>query len=113
MRRLFLAAIGTILVSTATIQPALANKTSANFNATQSQVTKNATPFQLVNLAYRGQLKGLAGYNSLLNALKFGDIDGKDVVQHGIDSGRLSPETIDNSGYIAVVDQKLQNLLRD
>ena len=113
MTRLFLAAIGTILVSTATIQPALANKTSVNSNVTQNQAVNNATPFQLVNLAYRGQLKGLAGYNSLLNAVKFGNVDGKDVVQYGIDSGRLSPETINNSGYIAVVEEKLQDLLRD
>ncbi len=112
MTRLFLAAIGTILVSTAAIQPALANKTSVN-NVIQNQAVKNATPFQLVNLAYRGELKGLAGYNSLLNAIKFGNIDGKDVVQYGIDSGRLSPETINNSGYIAVVEEKLQDLLRD
>lgn len=113
MTRLFLAAIGTILVSTAAIQPASANKTSVNSNVTQNQIVKNTTPFQLVNFAYRGQLKGLAGYNSLLNSLKFGNIDGKDVVQHGIDSGRLSSETINNSAYVAVVEQKLQDLLKD
>ena len=113
MKRLFLVAIGTILVGTAAIQPAEANKVSANASVTQNQAIKNATPFQLVNLAYRGQLKGLDGYFSLLNELKFGNIDGKDVVQHGIDSGRLSPETINNSSYVATVEVKLQDLLRD
>ncbi|MGD1909889.1 MAG: hypothetical protein ACFB2X_03200 [Rivularia sp. (in: cyanobacteria)] len=113
MVRLMVAAIGTILIGTTTALPAFANETTGNSNVTQNKTVTNVTPFKLVTFAYRGQLEGLSGYNSLLNAVKFGEIDGKDVVQYGIDSGRLSAETINNSKYIAVVDNKLQELLRD
>ncbi len=113
MVRLMLAAIGTILIGTTAALPAFANETDVDSNVTQDEVVTNVTPFKLVSLAYRGQLKGLSGYNSLLNEVQFGEISGKDVVQYGIDSGKLSAETINNSGYIEVVDNKLQDLLRD
>lgn len=113
MVRLMLAAMVTILIGTTATLPAFANETDADSNAAQDEVVTNVTPFKLVSLAYRGQLEGLSGYNSLLNDVQFGEISGKDIVQYGIDSGKLSAETINNSGYIEVVDNKLQDLLRD
>ena len=114
MQRLLLATIGTILIATTTTAPAFANKVSANSEITQNKLVKNITPFNLVSLAYRGQLKnqGVPGYNSLLDAIKFNNISGKDLVQHAIDSGRLSPDTINNSKYIGAVEYKLQDLIR-
>lgn len=115
MERLLLATIGTILVATTATPSALANKTAANSNVTQNQVVKNITPFNLVSFAYRGEFKnqGIPGYHSLLDAVRFGEISGKDLVKHGIDSGRLSPETINNSGYIQAVEYQLQGLSRN
>jgi hypothetical protein len=90
----------------------LANKTSVNSNVTQNQTVKNITPFNLVSLAYRGEFKnqGVSGYNSLLTAVRFNEISGKDLVKHGIDTGRLSPDTINDSGYINAVDSQLKKL---
>ncbi|GEM_PF-764933 len=115
MERLLLATIGTILVATTAAQPVLAKKTAANSNVTQNQVVKNITPFNLVSLAYQGKFKnqGVGGYHSLLSAVRFGEISGKDLVQHGIDSGRLSPETINNSGYIQAVEFQLKDLSKN
>lgn len=111
MERLLLAAVGTILIAT-TATPVLANKAAANSNITQSQIQKNTTPFNLVSLAYQGKFKnqGVDGYNSLLTAIRFGEISGKDLVNIGIDTGRLSAETINDSGYISSVDSQLQKL---
>ena len=113
--KLIYATIGTILVATSATPPVLANKTAANSNVTQNQVVNNITPFNLVSLAYQGQFKnqGVSGYHSLLDAVRFGEVDGKDLVKHGIDSGRLSPETINNSGYIQAVELQLQGLSRN
>ena len=111
MVRSLFATIGTILIATTAIQPALASKTVVNSKAIQNQVVKNVTPVNLVSLAYRGQLKGVSGYHSLLNTLASGKMSGKDLVKHGIDSGRLSPETINNSGYIKAVEYNLRDLL--
>ena len=114
MQRLFLATIGTILIATTGATPALAKKAAFNSNVNQNQVVKNLTPFNLVSLAYRGQFKnqGVGGYHSLLTAVRFGEISGKDLVKHAIDTGRLSPDTINNSGYIKAVEFQLQDLSR-
>ena len=111
MVRSLFATIGTILIATTVIQPALANKATATSKLTQNQVIKNITPVNLVSLAYRGQIKGVPGYDSLLNDIAFNKMSGKDLVQRGIDSGRLSPETINDSGYIKAVEYSLQDLL--
>lgn len=115
MERLLLAVVGTIFISATTTPPVMANKTAANSNVVQSQVQNNITPFNLVSLAYQGEFKnqGVGGYNSLLTAIRFGEIRGKDLVQHGIDTGRLSAETINNSGYINSVDSQLKKLSKN
>ena len=114
MERLLLAAVGTILIATTATPPVLANKTTANsnLNITQNQVQKNITPFNLVSLAYQGKFKtqGVGGYNSLITAILFDEISGKDLVQIGIDTGRLSAETINDSSYIGSVDSQLKKL---
>ena len=112
MVRLLFATIGTFLFATTAIQPALANKNVAASKVGQNQVVQNITPFNLVVLAYRGQLKGVSGYHSLLNGIAFNKITGKSLVQNGIDNGRLSPETINDSEYIRAVEYKLQDLFR-
>ncbi|MEO0686921.1 MAG: hypothetical protein AAFY76_18220, partial [Cyanobacteria bacterium J06649_11] len=113
MERLLLAVVGTILIANTATPSALANKAAVNPNIVQNQVKKNITPFNLVSLAYRGEFKiqGVGGYNSLLTAVRFGEVSGKDLVQHGIDSGRLSSDKINNSRYIKAVEYQLQNLI--
>ena len=115
MERLLLAAVGTILIATTATPPVLANKTAANLNITQNQVQKNITPFNLVSLAYQGKFKnqGVSGYNSLITAIVFDEVSGKDLVQIGIDTGRLSADTINDSSYISSVDSQLQKLTRN
>ncbi|BAY82342.1 hypothetical protein NIES267_18210 [Calothrix parasitica NIES-267] len=114
MERLLLAAVGTLLIATTTTPPVLANKTAANsnLNITQNQVQKKITPFNLVSLAYQGKFKtqGVAGYSSLITAILFDEISGKDLVQIGIDTGRLSAQTINDSSYISSVDSQLKKL---
>ena len=115
MERLLLAAVGTILIATTATPPALANKTAANSNVTQNQVQKNITPFNLVSFAYRGGFKpqGVSGYHSLLTAIRFGEVSGKELVKHGIDTGRLSAQTINDTSYVSAVDSQLQQLSRN
>ena len=115
MERLLLAAVTTILIATTATPPALANKTAVNLNVSHNQVQKNITPFNLVSLAYQGEFKnqGVGGYNSLLTAIRFSEISGNDLVKYGIDTGRLSAETINDSDYINSVDSQLQQLSRN
>ena len=115
MERLLLAVVGTILVAITATPPVLANKAAVNSNVIQNQVQKNVTPFNLVSLAYQGEFKnqGVGGYNSLLTAIRFGEISGKDLVKYGIDTRRLSADTINDSGYISSVDSQLEKLSKN
>ncbi len=115
MKRLLLAAVGTILIATTATPPVLANKTAVNSNVVQSQIQNNITPFNLVSLAYQGEFKNqdVPGYNSLLTAIRFGEISAKDLVKHGIDAGRLSPDTINDSEYISAVNSQLKRLSKN
>ncbi|MEM7554429.1 MAG: hypothetical protein AAF378_10080 [Cyanobacteria bacterium P01_A01_bin.84] len=115
MQSLLIATFGTLAIAITVTSPVLANKTAVNSNITQNRIVANITPFNLVSLAYQGKFKdrGVRGYNSLLTAIKFGEISGKDLVQHGIETGRLSPDVIDNSRYIKAVEYQLQNLSRN
>lgn len=115
MERLLLAALGTVLIATTATPSALAKKVTVNSQVTQNQIQKQITPFNLVSLAYRGTFKnqGVGGYNSLLTDVKFGQVSGKDLVRLAIDTGRLSDNTINDSGYVAAVDYQLQNLARN
>ncbi|MGB3639177.1 MAG: hypothetical protein WBA39_16615 [Rivularia sp. (in: cyanobacteria)] len=112
MERLLLATFGTILIATTATPNVMASQTAVNSNVVQNQVQKNISPFNLVSLAYQGEFKnqGVSGYHSLLTAITFGEISGKHLVQIGIDTGRLSAETINDSGYISSVDSQLQKL---
>lgn len=116
MERLLLAAVGTIFIATTATPPVLANKTAANSNITQNitqkQIKENITPFNLVSLAYQGEFKtqGVGGYNSLITAILFDEVSGKDLVQIGIDTGRLSANTINDSSYISSVNSQLKKL---
>lgn len=110
MVHLLFATIGTILIAITAIQPARANQIAVVPKITQKQVIKDTTPVKLVSLAYGGKLKGVSGFKSLLCDIAFGKISGKDLVQYGIDNGRLSPETINDCGYIKAVEYNLQEL---
>ena len=112
MQRLLLAAIGTALITTTVTPPVFAEKVNVNSQVTQNQVSKNITPFNLVSLAYQGTFKnqGIGGYHSFLTAVRFGEISGKDLVQLGINSGRLSADTINDSSYIKAVDYRLKDV---
>ena len=111
MVHLLFATIGTFLFATTVIQPPLASKEIVDSKVEQNQIIKDITPVNLVDLAYRGQIKGVSGYHSLLESIAHKKMTGKDLVQHGIDSGRLSPDTINNSKYIKGVEYNLQELL--
>jgi hypothetical protein len=67
------------------------------------------TPFNLVGLAYQGFLKdqGIPSGGVLLNLYQNREITGKELVEGAVKANRLSPEVLNDSGYIAAVDNQL------
>lgn len=64
--------------------------------------TSQATPFILVNLASRGYFENFPNQVSLLKA------DATDLVEAGIDQGKVAPETLNNPGYLKAVAMHLK-----
>jgi hypothetical protein len=69
-------------------------------------------PFHLVQGAYQGQFnsQGISGFNSLVNGYEHSQIEAEDLVEAAIAQGRLSQDTLQDSGYLNAVSLQLQGL---
>lgn len=72
-------------------------------------------PFNLVHRAYSGHFseQGIPGFQGLVTAYESGQLDAEDLVQTAIDQGRLSPDTLEDQGYLHTVRSQLQHLELD
>ena len=70
------------------------------------------TPFQLVAIAQDGYLqdRGIPKGLTFLNGVRERQITPTEVVQAGIDDGRLTAETIGNEQYLHAVDLQMRRL---
>ena len=77
--------------------------------------TKQTTPFNLVRIGYQGFLsrQGIPSGGAFLNSIDRGDITAKSLVKSGIDNGRLSPQTLNDQGYLYAVETQLETLNRN
>lgn len=97
---------------------AIASNVKAQEDRTPRVAIRNAptvlehqtTPFNLVNLAYRGYFQDIPSYTQLAQAYLFGRVDAANLVKAGIEQGRISPETLDNEAYLNAVDARLRRL---
>ena len=66
-------------------------------------------PVTLVNIAFQGFLEdqGIKSGSAFLYSVTIGDVTAEKLVQSAIDKGRLSPETINDEGYINIVQDQL------
>ena len=76
----------------------------------QTVLEHQTTPFNLVNLAYRGYFKNIPSYTQLAQAYLFGHVDAANLVRAGVEQGRVSPETLNDEGYLNAVEARLRVL---
>ncbi|MBE9207338.1 hypothetical protein IQ244_12540 [Nostoc sp. LEGE 06077] len=117
MKNLILSSLSLLLISTA-IAPAYGReKTVANSTALVSSedFTTSIKPFNLVSLAYQGQLKnpGIPGYGSLLQAYETRQISAKDVVNSAFLANKLPSQFLNNREYINAVKNILDGFTRN
>ena len=106
-------------ISLLNIFPASANTVASNnqkedyalVNPEQSSIDQ-ISPTNLVESAYYGAFKdqGIASYNTFMTEIREGEITASNLVNSGISSHRLSPDIINNSGYMHQVNVALQYL---
>ncbi|WP_036487008.1 hypothetical protein [Myxosarcina sp. GI1] len=81
----------------------------------QNEIGNNEiTPFNLVRRGYQGSFseRGIPSNGAFVAAVQFRKITAKDLVEKAIASGRLAPETINNSNYLNQVRSHLTTLQR-
>jgi hypothetical protein len=81
-------------------------------NSANASVNRDIKPFNLVHRAYSGHFseQGVPSFNGLATAYQNGQIEAEDLVQTAVDQGRLSPDALDDAGYVNAVDFQLQDL---
>ncbi len=109
MKSLIISGLSVLAVTTAAI-PSFANELVAMKN--RSSVIQEITPVNLVQLGYQGYFKnqGIPSGGRFTAEANSGDIDAKTLVKSAIAIGRLSPDTINDQGYLNIVEIQLQGL---
>ena len=70
------------------------------------------SPVNLVQISYQGFLEsqGIPSGSAFIVSVNRGDITAETLVQSAIDKGRLSPQTLNDEGYLNVVQYQLDFL---
>jgi hypothetical protein len=111
MKRLILS--GLILLLSAAIAPAVqAQMTSTALPNDTQTLVKTATPVDLVSLAYQGffESEGIPKFSGLIYASESGQVTAEDLVRVAIGMHRLSPDAINDQGFLAQIKQQLDVL---
>ena len=110
MKRTLFATLS-ILALSLTTTPAFADEIVAVNSQSVNNIVE-ITPFNLVKSGYRGSYtdKGIPSYASFVKAANSGRVTAKDLVEVAIADGRLTPETINDRGYLRNVTSHLNSL---
>lgn len=93
---------------TETINPESESKKAVS----SPSIIQQITPFQLVSLAYQGNLNtdGIPSYGALITAYQSGRITAKDIVQIAVNNNRLTQDVLSDRGYLNAVEDELHSL---
>lgn len=112
MKRLIVGSLSLLLISTVGASVVRAEPSAYNpavVGKTPSYV--GVTPFNLVNLAYQGQLQdqGIPSYQDLILAYQAKQISAEDIVRSGVQSKRLPSQLLSDKGYLNAVKTQLDS----
>jgi hypothetical protein len=109
MKPLFIVILSTLALWTVAV-PTNAQNGSSNRQSTP--VEENLEPVTLVQLADQGYFadQGIPSHGALKTAIASGEVDAETLVRSAISKGRLSANTINDTGYLNIVRTQLENL---
>lgn len=115
MKNLILSSLSVLLFSAATAPTLRAETVAVNRTVNSTGTISQLNPFNLVHLAYRGYFRdqGIPGYSAFLSAYETGKISSKDIVQNAVKKNKLSPQVIEDRGYLRAVEAHLERLKKD
>lgn len=111
MKSLIVAGLSALSIGAITI-PTMAQEVVARKN--HSPLVNQITPVNLVQLGYQGYFKsqGIPSAGRFIMETASGDISAETLVQSAINQGRLSPDTLNDSAYLHIVQTELDSLNR-
>lgn len=115
MKRAFVGSLVAVLMS-ASLAPIASAQTSttidSSFPMTAAAARMDVTPFNLVFLAYQGffEEEGIPMAGGLIDRYESGGVTAQDLVQVAINMNRLSPDKLNDDGYLRSVDYQLEFL---
>ena len=114
MKRFTIAIISTLFIAAS--PKAIASDISINLateDGTKLTYLAQTSPANLVNLAHRGYFKdrGIPSSQAFVSAYSLGNISAQKLVQVGVETGRVSPDTLQDRKYISAVESML-NILK-
>lgn len=97
----------------ANAMPSIAGNSLAKMASTAQNSTEQATPFQLVFLAWHGYLRpqGVPSAGKLDWEYQAGEITAEDLVKAGVQADRVASGTLNDRAYINAVDAELRDLV--
>ena len=109
MKRTLFLSLSALTLSLATT-PAFAGEIAA-LNRDRNNI-QQITPVNLVTRSYQGSFtnQGIPSYGVFIKEANSGRVTAKDLIEVGIASGRLAPETINDRKYISSVNSYLRNI---
>ena len=113
MNRFAVAIISTLLVAASpTVRASETAINSTTLNSIRLRENASASPADLVYLAHRGYLRerGIPSFQALTTAYSLRNINAEKLIQAGVETGQVSPNALNNTGYISAVDSMLNNL---
>lgn len=111
MKNLIVAGLSALPIG-ALVSPTMASEVIAMKN--NSPVIHQVAPVNLVQLGYQGYFKsqGIPSAGLFATKVAGGDITAETLVKSTIEKGRLSPDTLNDSGYLNIVQRELDGLNR-
>ncbi len=112
LERLILSALSAIVLFGMNTPSVSAEVTAANQSMHTNKMT-NIQPIPLVQLAYQGyfQDQGIPSNGAFISAVQSGRVDAKELIESAVERGRLSTDTLNNQGYLNIVNVALQDLI--
>lgn len=107
MKRVILSSLAVVLMSAISVPNAVANPNAYNMNSARNNIT-TVKPFNLVHLGYQGYFKNIPSNGAFISGIKSGRINAKTLIESAIAQGRLSPESLNDQGYVNSVNNQLQ-----
>lgn len=114
MKRLILGSLSFVFLS-----QVITSVAQAQIQATQSttdytsNLVKQLTPFELVNMAYQGyfQEQGIPGYMLFVSDHHTGRLRAETLVEAAIRANKLSPQVLTDRGYLNAVEAQIRRII--